>query len=276
MDTREVISLGWDTAPGDGRKADWCAGVALSAVRVCEAQEPQRGYLFVGNHLWWVAPIWAVVLKNRTQEQLSGVVHYLHLKLGCSIICMDKGGGGAWVYQTMRKSRQLIDNVWQDVPGLTTLPDAHRFPGTQPIVCFYTRGDVSLMPVLDARFRDSDEGIIELAHRLLKSALVNRSIHFPKPPEDLAAETRREMSGEALAACAAMATVFKQLGNIQVRTDANNHPMLTARGYLRFFSKLKKDAAMAFLYAFMGLLAKIEQQAPDGLALEDGFGGRAH
>lgn len=253
-----LFGLGWDSAPGSNAKADLNAGVVWAADPLPETTRETLGVLRILGRAWRVWPCWAVQVLGRDVGQLSGIIHRIDQRFGCSRIVADPGGGGLWVQKELWKKTQHFDGMDQQVTGICTPETSPLYPQARPILCLFSRGSIDLNPVWqEDRFRGSDEGIIEAIHRLAQGYFENGAISWPAPREGRPAVDFALMEAEQRAALAALTATFQQFLTIKVVVDANGAPAMTRRGFLRFTAegKKKKDLAYAALYGLAALLS---------------------
>ena len=260
--------LGWDTAPGLTRKSDFNYGTVMGVRRVVlQPGESSRGYLRIPERgLFEVKPVYAVGSHGEGTDELAGVIHKLHQLFGFSMIVMDPGGGGAWIYKKLRENQQYIDGEWQTVRGLCTVDDTSEYPQADPVVALFSRGEFRLEHLWDARAMAGDEGIVESAHTEFSRAFETNSLRWTPREEDLDMSYVQSLTREEREVLTSLEHVYQQVGKVKVVVDSSDKPKMTARGFRRFSSTGKKDAAYSALYAYMGILAVLKnpEEAPFG------------
>jgi hypothetical protein len=243
----DLFVLGQDTAPGQSAKADECA---FTVWRIREVALGEEFTEEAGGRFFHIAPVFCHVFKNVDAGQISGFIHALHLAFGLSLIVLDPGGGGAWVYKELIKPRQLIHNAMRDVVPLCTRDEPNQ-ADKQAIVVFFKRGS-ELDALWQRQFLQSDEGIIEAAHRELRKGFETRAFHWPQRRENRPRVEFTSMPEASRWAQIYLDLAWKQATTIRVKTTGDGKPMLTARGFMKFEQQgtKKKDAIYSVLYGY--------------------------
>lgn len=262
-----VFTLGIDTAPGMSEKADQCAAT-VEAGRPCHGHE--RPTFITEEGVPWISfPVFAHIFKAADAPLFSGYIHSLHWRYSFARIVMDPGGGGAWVYKELKKPQQIIDGVSHAVTPLVTEQDAIGSEG-QSIVSFFKRGS-DLDVLWQGNFLAGDDGIVEAAHRLHREAV--HSGPWPQLAVNRHPGQKKEFTKQQFIAQANLDAVYRQLTQINVKTmkdnTGNDVPAKSARGFVMFNSKIKKDAAYSKLYAHCGIRLAAHGGGVTGQEYED-------
>jgi hypothetical protein len=248
----DLYVLGEDTAPGMTGKADWCA---FKVWRIREVADPKKEQWTdeVEGRYFHVSLVFGHMLRNVDAVQISGFIHYLHLVFGFSKIVLDPSGGGSWIYKEMIKPRQLIFNAWKEVTGLCTRDEPTALE-KQPIVVFFKRGS-ELDELWQPRFLQSDEGIVEAAHRTLREGFEATKFLWPQLREYRPHADFEAMSDQEKWAQIYLDIAYKQAIAIRVKVTPEGKPLLTKRGFYSFEAQgaKKKDAIYAALYGYVGV-----------------------
>lgn len=248
---KEYFVSGIDIAPGQSATADSCSLVDWRIGEVPTGSTMEITWPHNG-HNYHIAPVYAHFLKNVDAPQLSGFIHGRHRALGYSRIVLDPGGGGAWVYKELIKPKQLIHNVLTEVIPLCSRDEPMQ-EGKQPIVTFFKRGS-ELDRLWHPHYLQGDEGIIEIAHTRYREAFDSMMIRWPQLKANRTRTELRELSEQAVYILTQLDRVWKQLGDVRVKTDKEKKVLFSKKGFRMFDSPKKKDGAYASLYGFCAVL----------------------
>lgn len=257
-DPDTLYGLGGDSSSGVAITNDWNAYVVTAATKVPAVPGPDPGYMRIGDTLWFVRPALAVFLPPGADvDQKAGLVHYLHLLFNFCNITLDNRGGGSEVAMKLRESRQLVNNEWLQVRGLCRPAEAFEWPLADPIVSVYDRGEPLFKPWFGERFVKDNTGPVDYAHREMRAAMRRGEIAWTPLVKDLTPAEQSAMSPEEFNAIADLDRVLSEFGNIGVKVDKNGAPIQSEAGFQKYTHTRKKDGAMAELYSFLGLRARI-------------------
>jgi hypothetical protein len=275
----DIFVLGQDIAPGQSGRADESAskvwrirevGLGEEYTEVVPGPNPESTQ---GARYFHIAPVFSHVFKNVDAPQISGFIHMLHRAFNFSLIVLDPGGGGLWVYKELLKPRQLIHNVMQTVTPLCTREEPNQ-SDKHPIVVFFKRGS-ELDEIWDRRFLTGDEGIIEAAHREFKRGFEAQLFHWPQLTHNRSRAEVRSMPERLRWALIYLTATWKQLKTIRVKTTPDGIVITNARKFMSFEQPgtLKKDKAYAALYGYCGvrLILHRMQKESSGGGYEDEF-----
>jgi hypothetical protein len=241
--------MGGDAAPGQGNKADSCF---IEVWRILQVAPSANWTWFDGAKYWRVGPCYAHTFKNVSSRQYAGLIHGLHMRFAFSRVVLDPGGGGAWVYKDLMEREQIIENAKVQVTPLCTRDEPLQ-ADKQPIVIMFKRGS-ELDTLWAPHFLRSDEGLIEAAHRAHRESIEAREYAIPQLAQNRArAEMAAMLPGETWAQ-RCMDTIFQQTIQVTEKVDNEGRPIVSARGFKMFGSKIKKDGAYARLYAYCGCM----------------------
>ena len=247
----EVNILGFDVAAGQTAKADWCAGMVQRIVEIRSAKASLPSTYALHGRNFNVSYTFGHLLRNIGAPEVSGFIHLLHRVFGFSMIVLDPGGGGLWVYKELKRPEQLVENQLMKVTPLCTPIDATLGGDRQPIIHFAQRGS-ALGSVFEPQFLVSDDGFIDAAHRGFRQGWEAREFLQPQLIENRSRAQVAQMTPQQKFANQALDTGFKQLLTVRQITRSDGTPQLSRRGFAMFDAKGKKDAAYAMLYARIG------------------------
>lgn len=255
----EIFVLGKDTAPGESGKADWCAFVVWRIVEILGDQgsglrvqgSGQEFTTEINGRYFHISPVFAHMLKNVDAGQISGFVHYLHRVFGFAKIVLDPRGGGSWVYKELIKSKQLIFNAITDCVPLCKL-DEPNWEDKQPIVVYFDRG-TELDVLWQPRFLQSDDGLLEAAHRTFREGFEAKEFLWPQLRENRDRAEFETFSDAEKWASIYLDIAWKQAPAIRVKVDPEGKPILSKRGFYNFeaMGSKKKDAIYAAMYGYV-------------------------
>ena len=247
----EVNILGFDSAPGQSFKADYCAAVNYRIVELGKLSRLAPTYIHPQTRgAYHCSFTFAHMMKNVSAAQAAGFIHLLHRVFGFSYIIMDPGGGGLWIYKDMKNPEQLINNARTPVVPLCTIEEPLQ-TDKQAIVCFFKRG-VQLNTLFQQQFLTDDAGFLDAAHRRYREGWEAGEFVYPMPIENRAPAEVRLWTPSQLWAQRYLDLGLKQLMRVRQLTRADGSADTTSRGFARFQAPGKKDIAYAGLYAFTG------------------------
>ncbi len=217
------------------------------------------GYIVIDEQLWLLQIVYAIFLHRSDIDQKSGLIHRLHQAFGFNGITLDSRGGGVEVYQHLRKSQQLINNVWVETTGLCRPKESFLYPGTQPLISFYDRGEPLFEQAFGEKYVADNTGPIDYAHRQLRGIMRSRQMAWPLGPQKLDAVQSAALSIEEATVLTDIERALGQFANIAVKVDKDKKPLISQKGFQMFTNTLKKDGAMATIYAVLGLINTIQK-----------------
>jgi hypothetical protein len=269
-----IYALGADVSYGTGQRIDDNALFSWKGEFLgSEAPADARGCIFFQDYFWRVSPCWALLMKDQSVDEYSGVVHMLQRKFGFSTIVLDPLGGGGFVARKLRDKRQLIGGEWKEKCTELVTPDQHYlYPEGLPLVNQFKRGEQLLDCLWDERQMGGDEGIVEGAHDLFSDAFQTQSLLWPTPLKDRAPFQRDGLSASEFEVHGFLDICLAQIGNVQILTKKDGAAFFSKRGFRSFRAKGKKDGAYAAMYGFVGLLAHFKRLVEDGMDDDDGSG----
>jgi hypothetical protein len=255
----EVNFLGFDTAAGNSVRADWSAAVNYRIVEINDALkaacqrngiEPPPVTRTVEDRKFNCAFTYAHMFKNLTAGETAAFIHLLYRIFVHSTIGLDPGGGGLWVYPELKNPLQTINGVPQKVVPLCT-PDEAITADKIPIVRFFSRNASSGMAdLVIPQFLVSDDGFLQAVHSRFRESWEAGEHHWPMPLDDRSPNEVKQWPEQVLWAQRVLDAGLKQFPNIRRVTDAKGNVRTSARGFVMFEAKGKKDVAMAALMAF--------------------------
>ncbi len=254
-DRETVYHLGWDTAPALNAGSDATVGVVAAATPVQIIIPERSGYMRIGLSLWFVRSVYALYLPYGADvDQKAGAIHSLHRAFGFSGITLDNRGGGIEVYQHLRRSRQFINNRWEDdVTGLCLPRESHEWSLAQPIVSFYDRGEPLFASLFGEKYVSDNSGPVDCMNREMKGMMRRREIGWTPRFTKLEPAAAGLLSDDQLKVLADLEKTLDQFGNIGIETDKDGNAKISSKGFQMFGHIGKKDGAMASCYSFLGL-----------------------
>lgn len=251
MHDGEVNILGFDSAPGQSFKSDYCAAVNYRIVELGRLTRLAPTYVHPETRQpYHCSFTFAHMMRNVSAAQAAGFIHLLHRVFGFSYIIMDPGGGGLWIYKDLKNPEQLINNARTAVTPLCTIEEPLQ-TDKQAIVCFFKRG-VQLNTLFQQQFLTGDDGFLDAAHRRYREGWEAGEFVHPMPIENRSPAEVRLWSPSQLWAQRYLDLGLKQLARVRQLTRPDGSADTTARGFARFQAPGKKDLAYAGLYAFTG------------------------
>ncbi len=263
-DDDTLYFLGWDTAGTNKKAGDYSSGIVVAVKAMLGPPPPGAdpvGYMEVNGRWWFFSVVYAVYLFAKTVDQQSGVIHRLHQAFRFQAIAMDSQGGGIFVYQKMRESRQFIDNRWVNLPGGLCLPqEQFGWVMAEPIVHTFDRGDPLFRSMFGEKYLQDNSGPNDFAHRTMRELMGRRSLAWP-----LTRERRTLMPASSLLTAeqqevlSQLDRTLAQFGGIGVKVDKDGRPVKSGKGMQQFVEAGKKDGAMATIYAVLRALAEVQK-----------------
>ena len=250
--------LGFDVAPGQSVKADWCAAKVLRLRPVPVAELPRlmsagvSRCFRIGNTAWELTFVHGWMGRGLRAGELAGFIHWLDQRFNFSLICMDPGGGGQWVRAELLKHEAEWGGQSRKVTPICTRTELN-YHDKRPILHMFRRGgDFDGLPFVGPEFAKGDDGFLAAAHLNYRMRWERGEMGYPAP---VAARPRGEVEAfwpaDMLAAQRTIEEGVRQLGKVTQQTDANGHPLVSRAGFSLFHSPTKKDVAYAGLYASM-------------------------
>ena len=243
----EVNIAGVDISQSTGARADWCAALVLRILEVSKNGSPSRtgGILLpthqVGGRQFNLSFRFAHIFRNVGSPEVAGFIHLLHRVFSFSLIVLDAQGGGLSVYRELKRPEQMIMNSQAKVTPLCTPDDATIGGERQSIVRFFSRAHLG--ELFEPQFLTGSEGLVAAAHRDFRAGWESTQFHWPQLIENRPRAELVRYDAQQMLAQRNLDTAFKQLLRVRVLTDKNGAPMTSARGFVLFDAKGKKDAA---------------------------------
>lgn len=247
----EVNILGFDSAPGQSVKADYCAAVNTRIIELGERSTMRPTFIHPMTRVPYnIAVTFAHMMRNVSAEQASGFIHLLHRVFGFTYVIMDPGGGGLWIYKDMKKPEQMINNARVPVVPLCTIDEPLQTE-KQAIVVFFKRGP-QLNPLFQQQFLTGDDGFLDACHRRYREAWEGQEFLWPQRIENRAPAEVQGFNQSELWAQRYLDIGMDQLCRVRQLVRADGTPDLTSRGFARFQAPGKKDVAYAAMYSHVG------------------------
>lgn len=247
----EVNILGFDSAPGQSFKADYCAAMIYRIIELGRLSTLAPTYTHPLSRIpYHCSFTFAHMMRNVSAAQASAFIHLLHRIFSFSYIVMDPGGGGLWIYKDMRNKEQEINGARVPVVPLCTIEEPIQ-TDKQAIVVFFKRGP-QLNTLHQQQYLTGDDGFLDASHRRYREGWEAGEFVYPMPIENRAPAEVRAWSQSQLWAQRYLDLGLKQLARVRQLTRADGTADTTARGFARFQAPGKKDLAYAGLYAFTG------------------------
>lgn len=274
----EINVCGFDVAPGQSFRADYSATAVVRIIQLPavllkkagndgmdgsdsgadDAGASRTGDTAVDlpcNYLhaerrYNVAITFAFMLRNKSGPETAGFIHLMHGIFAFSLIVLDPGGGGLWVYKELKKDEQEIGGRRVKVVPLCT-PDEPLHFDKQPIVHFFKRGG-RFDEVVEPQYLTGDDGFLAACHLRYREAWEAGEVDLPLALEDRRPDEVEKWRPEQIAALKVIEIGIKQLSNVRQITNEAGEPLTSRRGFALFEAKGKKDVAYAKFYAFIG------------------------
>jgi len=248
----EIFIAGFDVAIGGG---DNSAGsgddFSLSVFK-----------MVVGE--WLPVHVFTVRYNKISDVMMAGIVHKFHRRFGFSLVVFDPGGGGLFVREKLRNTKQLIDGEMVQCTPIITVLDNSGTEGESILVPF-SRGDFYIKQMWGKL--PSDSVLVNRAHRDFKTAIEQRRVILSGKWDgwegsesvwDCDAKrdhlNKRQFDDNNQRYMAEMDLAISQLMIVDVLRDKNGIPLLDSYNQYKFKSKDKKDSAYGLLYAHVGVI----------------------
>lgn len=251
LGTGELYFGGIDVARGGGDMTTSTQGddFSMSTFRV-----------IIGE--WFPHHVNTIRRSKLTDDQMAALVHSQEKKFGYSLIVYDPGGGGLFVRDKLRNTKQVIDNKETICTPLLTLTDRSGAVGKQILVPF-ARNDYYIAQMWGKMA--SDSVLINRLHNEFKGAIENKKVALASEwkgwdnsesawdvgarrvwlNEQLGLSTEDKLKAE-------MDLAVSQLILVDPDRNKDGSPITDSYGMYKFSSTQKKDAAYGLVYAFMG------------------------
>jgi hypothetical protein len=273
----DVFVLGFDVAPGASARADSSAAFVyrvrevdaekLAAEMSINGQPVSASWIDEKFGAWEIAAVFAHTLKNKDARETSGFLHWLHARFGFAMVVLDfgAGGGGWWVFQELRKSKQIYNGL-----EFTVIPwaESHESASADklPIVHAFKRDSekqktkIGQLSFIHQTCRSSDNGFLFAFHLRYQGAWYAMQIRYPLALEDRTDPVVEAWEPDKKQAMQTLDKGLQQLAKVNQLTNADGSAK-TGRGgasFPMFRAVGKKDIAIASLQAFAGVMAYIE------------------
>ena len=257
----EINIAGMDIAPGQSIRADYSALGVLRIVELIDGRARSVIGMWVElpctlirhGRRFNVAFTYAFMLRNKSGPETSGFIHFMHRLFGFSLLVLDPGGGGLWVYKELKKDTQEIEGHISKVVPLCTLAEPLS-ADKLAIVHFFGRSEDQgrLRELVEPDYLRGEEGFLAAMHLRYREAWEAQEVLLPlaldrRPPAEVAG-----WRPEVIEAQKTLDIGVGQLANVRQLTSAEGHPLTSKRGFALFGATGKKDVAYAMLYAFCG------------------------
>lgn len=247
--------LGFDVAPGQSVKADWCAAKVMRLRPVPVSELPRlmesgtTRFFRIGNTAWELTFVYAWMGRGLRAGELAGFIHWLDERFNFSLICMDPGGGGQWVKAELLKREVEWGGRTRRVTPICTRNEPN-YHDKRPILHMFRRGgDFDQLPFM-GDFAVDDAGFLCAMHMNYRARWERGEIGYPMP---LSLRDPADVSGfwpgDMQLAQKTMDEGMRQLANVKQQTNSEGHPLVSRKGFSLFHSATKKDVAYAGLYA---------------------------
>jgi len=232
-------AMGVDVARSPGGKGD---DFAISVVKIGmeDSKEDEFCYCFKRN--------------NVTADEMAWYMHEVYDKFPTTKILMqDPGGGGIYVYDSLKKNKLEISGQIQEVAPIIATDDDVELKGNR-ILVFFKRG----APEIDAVYgkMKGDDVLVNMAHKVLQGAIEKRKLLVPLKVEEFEIGKEEKLlplvrSDERIATLQNIENALKELLNIEVEQDKDRKPKRTVNNQFIYHvrGKKKKDSAYSLLYA---------------------------
>jgi len=231
-------AMGVDIARSPGGKGD---DFAVSVVKIgMEGAKDEFNYCFRRN--------------NVTADEMAWYIHEVFDKFPTvKILMQDPGGGGIYVYDSLKKDKLEISEQIQEVVPIIATDDDVELKGSR-ILVFFKRG----APEIDEAYgkMKGDDVLVNMAHKVLQGAIEKKRLLAPLEVEEFEIGKDEKLlpvvrSDEKIAALGNIENALKELLNIEVEQDKEKKPKRTVNNQFVYYvrGKKKKDSAYSLLYA---------------------------
>jgi len=220
----------------------------------------------IGERRFHQAFTFGFMMKGLTGPETSGLIHFFHRIFGFSLLVLDPGGGGLWVYPHLKKDKQEIGGRIERVTPLC-LPTETLTADKLPIVHYFQRGG-ELDQLVEPDYLRGPEGFLAAMHLKYREAWEMKQIHLPLAFDERPDSLTKLWTPEMVSAQKVLDLGVKQLSNVRQVTNSEGNPLTSKRGFPLFESKMKKDVAYAKFQAFIGGLLWFHQHG-DGESEEE-------
>lgn len=250
----DVHILGVDFAPGQSRKADWCAFVAarlaLAGLPPWNLPVTRRDKEGIG---WNVSFPFAAFLRNKSPRDLSGYLHKLHQAFGFSLMVLDPQGGGQLVYKEMKEREQKFEGQRFTATPLMTRDEPNTVIG-HPIVRFFKPTHFNDVAGVGDAFLETVDGLIAGFHYRFAEAFMLEEFELPLELTDWPASETQLWTPEIVQVQGDIDLCLKQLSRVDQILGEDGNPLVTKRGgFAMFDAPGKKDGAYAGFYCHAGV-----------------------
>jgi len=230
-------AMGVDIARSAGGKGD---DFAISVVKVKHDAPDEDVYCFKRNDV--------------TADEMAWYIHEVHDKFpSARILMMDPGGGGVYVYDSLKKDKLEISGQIQEVVPIVATDDADDALKGSRVLVFFKRG----APEIDEAYgkMKGDDVLVNMAHKVLQGAIERGKLLVPAEIDEFELSKDKLIpivhSEEKIRAIQAIEEALKQLLNIEVERDKDKKPKKTTNNQFVYFvsGRKKKDSAYSLLYA---------------------------
>ena len=231
-------AMGVDVARSPGGKGD---DFAISIIKIgADESKDKFVYCFRRN--------------NVTSDEMAWYMHEVYDKFPTTKILMqDPGGGGIYVYDSLKKDKLEISGQIQDVVPIIATDDDLILKGNR-ILVFFKRG----APEIDEVYgkMKGDDVLVNMAHKILQGAIEKKKLMAPLEVEEFEPDKEGKLlpvvrSEEKVMVIQHIENALKELLNIEVEQDKDRKPKRTVNNQFIYYvrGRKKKDSAYSFLYA---------------------------
>ena len=248
-------AMGVDIARSPGGKGD---DFAISVVKIGEeGAKDEFNYCFRRN--------------NVTADEMAWYIHEVFDKFPTvKILMQDPGGGGIYVYDSLKKEKLEISGQIQEVVPIVATDDDIELKGSR-ILVFFKRG----APEIDGTYgkMKGDDVLVNMAHKVLQGAIEKKRLLAPLEVEEFEIGKDEKLlpvvrSDEKIMVLGNIENALKELLNIEVEQDKEKKPKRTVNNQFVYYvrGKKKKDSAYSLLYANFAasVWRKLQGKGSDG------------
>jgi len=227
---------------------------SIVVTRFSEKTYPEPVYCFRGN--------------NMPMKIMSGMIHYVNQLFKICFMVMDAGGGGLYIAEKLQEPDQVILGKNTRVGPILTQRDA-PVPDGQPILELFKWSKeyqrIYRYFVKEHPGSHCDDGLLDAAHTMLKSAFESRHIQLPITesyqisPETLqemvsATKSEGDILNEKRIISENIDNMLSELVGIRRKTNPDGSYYVTKKGFYSWESLKKKDSAYALLYSYIAYI----------------------
>ena len=238
---------------GDG--SDYAMGVDIARSPGGKGDDFAISVIKIGSEEVKDAFVYCFRRNNVTSDEMAWYIHEVFDKFPTTKILMqDPGGGGIYVYDSMKKQKLEISGEIQEVLPIIATDDIDIELKGNRILVFFKRG----APEIDEAYgkMKGDDVLVNMAHKVLQGAIEKKRLLTPLEVEEFEPDKNGKLlpivkSDEKILIMQHIENALKELLNIEVEKDKDKKPKRTINNQFVYYvrGKKKKDSAYSLLYA---------------------------